>query len=533
MSDTLAAAAQPTRHLEGEHGDTASEVVGLARGGIVNLLGALLSHAAAFLVTALLARQLGARAVGLYAQAFAFLALIEILSLSGFRSGLTRFVAVHLADNDRASLRGTIRMGLGFAGLLSAALGAALFFSAPWLAAKAFDEPSLELLFRFVAFTLPFTVLKQAALSATQGYKTMRYFAGIGLLAVPSLRLVATGVFLVAGGGLEGVMAALLISEAFGGVLSIVALRSLVGRFEVRPRYQRRELLGYSTVSWISSIAATGLMWADTILLGVYRSSAEVGRYQVASRLVLIATIALWPMTASFAPRIADLHRRGQTESLRRTYTAATSWILRISLPGFVLLLAFPRELTRLFGNAFTVSAAFMALLMVGKVVDAATGPCGLMLNQSGWVILNMFDNVLGLAVNVALNIYLIPRHGMVGCAVASTLSLVLVNVTRVMQVWIKMRMLPFDPASTKGVAAAVAALGAGLVVHTTLPGTRSLLIGIPTVAAAYLLGLIIFGLSREDRLVLREFRRAWRWSGSWRPKPVPVVARIDSGGPQ
>src|SRR5438034_10731078 len=91
----------------------ANEVLGMARGGALNLAGALFSQIAFFLITVLLARVLGRAQVGLYAQGFAFLSLLGLLSLSGFRAGLTRFVAVHLADGDPASLRRTIRLGLG------------------------------------------------------------------------------------------------------------------------------------------------------------------------------------------------------------------------------------------------------------------------------------------------------------------------------------------------------------------------------------------------------------------------------------
>ena len=70
-------------------------VRGLARGGVLNLAGTLVNQASGFLILLVMAWKLGSEAVGLYAQAFAFLALLELLSMSGFRSGLTRYVAVH------------------------------------------------------------------------------------------------------------------------------------------------------------------------------------------------------------------------------------------------------------------------------------------------------------------------------------------------------------------------------------------------------------------------------------------------------
>jgi O-antigen/teichoic acid export membrane protein len=515
----------------------AEEVLGLARGGALNLGGMLVTQAVGFLVFVVLGRGLGNEAVGLYSQAFAFLALLELVSLSGFRSGLTRFCAVHRAEGDEASLRGTIRLGLGLGALSSLLLGGLLFALAPWLAHSAFHDDGLEPLLRFVALALPPTVFMQGALSATQGWKTMRYYAGVGLVIVPILRVGLTLGLLAAGAGLKGAMVALLVAQMTGAVLAGLALRSLLGRPRVAPRYRVRELFSFSMVSWLASLASTGLIWADTIILGLYRSSAEVGRYQIISRLMLLAALAMSPINASFAPRIADLYQRRRDDALQRAYVAATGWILRLSLPAFVGLVVFSRELTDIFGKGFTVSTAVVVVLVGGKLADAATGPCGLMLNQSGRVALNMIDNVGVLVVNVLLNLALIPRYGILGSAVAWAISLTAVNVARLVQVRITMRMLPFGIGVAKGIGAAGAALAAGVAFQTAISGPAGLLVGGPVVVAAYVVVLLLLGLPAEDRLLLSELRggrRKRRRSPSARPfesriarpNPAPEVLR-------
>src|SRR3954454_20514327 len=108
------------------------EVLGIARGGALNIGGQLCSQISFFVITLLLARTLGRSDVGVYAQGFAFLVLLGLLSLSGFRAGLTRYVAVHIADGDRGALRGTVRLGLGISTLASLVLGALLFALSSW-----------------------------------------------------------------------------------------------------------------------------------------------------------------------------------------------------------------------------------------------------------------------------------------------------------------------------------------------------------------------------------------------------------------
>ena len=489
-----------------EDGVGGNEVLQLARGGGLNLVSALFSQAALFLVILLLGRWLGRSAVGVYGQALAFFSLLGLVSLSGFRAGLTRFVALHRADGDLGALRGTIRVGVGLSSLSAVVFGVLLFLLAPWLAGV-FDDPRLQEPLRFIAVALPASAFTDAALSVTQGFKTMRYFAGIGLLVEPGIRIALTAALAGIGLGLRGAMIALLVSNVVAAVLAGRALLKLVGRRTERPRYNMRELFSFSAVSWMASLAATGLIWADTLILGIYRPSSDVGVYQVATRLVLLATLAMSPINSAFAPRIADLYRRQDFESLRRCYTAATGWIFRISLPAFVVLVVFPHEMLHLFGRGFEVGAAVTVVLAVGKLTDAATGPCGLMLNMSGRVALNMADNVAVLVSNVMLNIYLIPRHGIVGAAVAWTVSLVLVNLLRVRQVRKAMGMFPFDRGAAKGAAAAVLAAVAGIVVSAAVDGIP-VPAGIGAIVVVYLGVLLVLRLPTDDWLVLRSVVR-------------------------
>ena len=485
------------------------EILGIARGGALNIGGQVCSQISFFLITLLVARMLGQAAVGVYAQGFAFLALLGLLSLSGFRAGLTRFVAVHLAEHDWGGVRGTVRLGLWLSAGSSIVLGAALFALSSTLANGVFGDPNVGVALRFVAATLPAAVFIDAALSATQGFKTMKPYATIGLIFEPGLRLALTGAALAAGWGLHGALVALLVSNYVGAAAAAVALRRLMRIPRATPRYDLRQLFVFSTVSWMASLASTGLIWADTILLGAYKTSADVGTYQVATRLVLLGAFVMTPVNAAFAPRIADLYQRHRTKSLHDTYVAATSWILRLSLPAFVLCVVMPKELLSIFGHRFEVGATVVVVLALGKLVDSATGPCGLMLNMSGRPGFSLFDNVLVLVANVGLNIWLIPQHGIVGSAYAWAISLALVNVLRVVQVKRVLGMFPFGIGEAK---ALVAALAAGLVAYgigvwRDQVNIGTAIIGGVALSVVYVAVIGALGITRDDRLILDALR--------------------------
>src|SRR5919204_685242 len=236
---------------QGEGGDgsaetTDSQILGLARGGALNLVGAACNQLASFGITMLVARELGRTQVGRYAQAYALLALLGLLSLSGLRTGMMRFVAVHRAERDPGAVRGVVRLGIGLNAAAALALAAVLYLAAPWLAQVTFHDQHLALALRFVAMTLPAAALSDSALAATQGYRTMKPYALIGLMFEPVARLGLTALLLARGQGLRGAMAALMVSNAAAAVLAAVALYRLLGAPTMPPSYRPRQLFRFS-----------------------------------------------------------------------------------------------------------------------------------------------------------------------------------------------------------------------------------------------------------------------------------------------
>jgi O-antigen/teichoic acid export membrane protein len=185
---------------------------------------------------------------------------------------------------------------------------------------------------------------------------------------------------------------------------------------------------------------------------------------------------------------------------------------VRLSLPAFVVLILFPTELLHLFGEGFAAGAAVTALLALGQLFDVATGPCGHMLLMSGRPALTMTSNLAGLAVNVVLNLWLIPRYGIVGAGVAWACSLALINLMRVTFVWATMRMLPLDRGLAKALPATAAAVGVALLVRASTDGSLTLALGVGGIALAYVGVVLLLGLGPEDRFLLATLRQRVSW---------------------
>jgi O-antigen/teichoic acid export membrane protein len=174
-------------------------------------------------------------------------------------------------------------------------------------------------------------------------------------------------------------------------------------------------------------------------------------------------------------------------------------------------LVLFPREILAIFGPAFPIAAAVTIVLALGKTIDVATGPCAMMLNMSGRPALNMADNVAALVLNVGLNLWLIPRYGIIGSAVAWAAALGVVNLGRLFQVRWKMGMWPFSREMGSALIAAAGVAVVGAAVRLWLTGPLELVVGVATVLAVYLGLMWAVGLTSDDRALLSYLRGSAR----------------------
>jgi O-antigen/teichoic acid export membrane protein len=476
-----------------------------ARGGTLNIVAAACNQLCLFAIITVMARERGGAAVGEYTLGWAFLTVVGLVALWGFQPALTRFVTVHLADRDPARVRGTIRFGLGTALGLSLVLAGLVAVLADPISAL-FDHrlPVSEL--RLVAITLPGATLRDASLSATQGWRSQRAFAFIGWIFEPILRLALTSLAIAFGWGVTGIFAAIPIGAWSAAALAVLSLRSRLRSVErVHPRVDVRDFLRFSTMSWGIVMASVGLIWADTLILGVLSSAQKVGVYNVATRLVNLAVFVIVPVNAAVAPQFAHLLHRGERGPLGHAYSTTTRWILLLSMPAFVLLLVFAKDLLHIFGDEYGAGAAVTMILAVGQLLNAGTGPCGTLLNMSGRVRMNMYNNIGVLVVNIGLNLALIPKFGITGAAVAWSVSLAVVNVARVVEVQVIFGVMPFARATLKIPLAAASAAAAAIAVRLLVGDEMAqVALGIAAGAIVYCLVLWLFGFENEDVLAAR-----------------------------
>lgn len=491
-------------------------ILGVAKGGGITFVSKLFLTAIRFVLAVVLARFLGAEQYGFYTLALSAAALCTGIGLLGMDDALVRYVAIAASRRDEPAIWGTLQISIGMSLALSTLLSTGLFALAYPIAELAFGEPALAPLLQLTAAIIPFLTLLELLASAIRGFKRMDYSALAQFIAQPVVRLALT--LVLALGGLNAFSAVIVYGLA-GAAASLILLYFLNREFALRrplhtAHRQTRSILGFALPFWLSDLIVTFQGNLQTLLVGSLSSIAGAGIFAMADQLNSLGNLFSSSINVSSRPLIAELHDRDDREQLGQVYQTAAKWSLSVNLPIFLTTVLFAAPILSIFGDDFTVGASTLVILACANLANVGTGMGGIILDMAGYTKLKLMNSVGRLVLHLGLNLLLIPPWGIIGAAVSVLVTEGLINLVRLLEVYILMKLLPYNRSFFKPVVAGVAALAGVMFAGQWLPGEANLLYtALLTLLLVTIYGCVILllGLSPLERSMLASVGRRAR----------------------
>jgi len=389
-----------------------------------------------FITSLVLARILWAKGYGAYIYAISWVYLLSVPAVMGLATLLTREVARYKAQKDWGLIRGILRWSdqvvlIVSLGLMFLATGVV------WLLGGHL-EPQIAISLWIAMLILPFLAFVSLRQGAMQGL-------GYVIAAQLPQMLVLPILFLILVGGLH--FAFDLNASLVVGMRALAAMIAfLIGAGLLKkhlPSSVKEALSDYHTRDWLRSMlpflfvstAGTINEQISIIMVGSMLGSEATGIFDVARRGAMLVSFILMAVNMPLAPIIARFYARGEKERLQRVVTKSARVALFGSLPIALGLIIFGRWVLLIFGREFMGGSAVLAILCSGQLVNVGMGSVGLLLNMTG----HERDTARGIgiaaAVNMALNVILIPLWGIEGAAIATATSLIIWNIILLMRV--------------------------------------------------------------------------------------------------
>jgi O-antigen/teichoic acid export membrane protein len=482
----------------------------MARGSALLVSSGVIGYAGAFALAVLIARAFGKEAFGLWVVAYSLGQLLSVVGQLGADWLVMRQGSFYQGTGDEERFRRTIHVALLMSSVGLSILAVGLFLMASTIADNVMHAPALAPLLRLTAVMTPIVGIRQVLVYTTQAFKEMKDAALVRNILQPAMALAFVGISVVLFDQLLSAYAAEVLAE-------IVLLLITVGLLQRRIRLigpvapiETGKLLRAALPAWATRLAAQGRAQYMPLLLGSLSAVATTAVYTASNRIAGALISVVNSLNQVYTAIGSDLFLQGRREEFAATYRSATKWTFMLGAPLLVLLLAFPGDLLSIFGPGFREGEGALVILTVGLFFFFSTGPVTVTLIMIGRSTLALVDYLAVIVLEVGLAVWLIPRYGLIGGAIAKSVGTAANNLVPLWQVWTTEHVLPFRVDFWKpGFAAVLAAVVARLVVSVAPvgPGFAAAAMGGVVIAAVYVPTILLLGLSEEDRAAVAALR--------------------------
>ncbi len=364
-----------------------------------------------------LARVLGAEDLGKYAFALSYVAIFSIVLDFGLSNLITREVA-----KDKSISQKIYSNVLGFKALS--------FIVAATSAVLVLHLLNYPLVIRQLVYLALFLMVLESLILSSyaviRGHHNLR-FESIGTILV-QLLIAVLGI-----GVLQFTRQViwLIVVMVLANLLHLTYVWLLLNlrlQIKIRVNFDKQFIVPLLKLALPFALAAgfTKIYGAfDQVLLSKLAGSEALGFYAVAYKLTFALQFVPLALIAALYPAMSSYYVSDR-QMLSKALAKAIYFLLLLTIPlsGGVVLLA--RDfIVSLYTESFLPAVLPLKILMLSITFLFINFPLGSLLNATDRQSRNTFNIGLALAVNIILNIILIPTYGAVGAAIASLSSTV------------------------------------------------------------------------------------------------------------
>ena len=482
----------------------------IIQGARIDLVGRVFNAIIRYGYVFLLARLLGADLLGIFFLGLIITEFFGVIARFGLDTGVVKYVAVAAGEKNKAKIKGVITSSLIFSVAAGIFISILLVFGSNSIANHVFHKPELSNVLKVMAISLPLSSATLILLSATQAFHTLKYRVTVEFFLNPILNLTLVALFFLIGYRLSGAVAAYVLTFVFSVVISLIFVKRLFPEIvmpQIKPVFETRKLLRFSTPLLLVNFLSLMMMWTDVLMLGYFKQASDVGIYNTAVRTAFFINFIIMSFTSIFTPRISELFSQKKLTELESLFKTVTRWIFTLSIPIFLIIVIFSKQILLLFGAKFVNGYVSLIILAIAHLVNASVGSVRYILVMSENERLVMYNTVTICILNILLNALLIPKFGMNGAAIATATSIILINIIMLIQVKLKLAIHPYNLRYYKPLVAGIVVFVGVVAVQSIFVFSHQLVFfaaGVLLIIIGYFLLVSLLGFDEHDRIILQ-----------------------------
>lgn len=426
------------------------DALDLFKGLFFNVLGMVLkSGKVVFIFIA--AHYYNPTALGLYFLAWGTVDISSKLGLWGSDKNLIREIArlKSVKENaDPQQIMDIIFYNVRLSLVLSVLVTGIIFLTSPIISEKIFQDSALIAPMRILALAIPFIVLTLVLISTTKALRLMQYETFIRQGLEPAMLLISALILIPFHLGATGLAIAHLIASLGAAIASLVVVFKKFyfpgWRPLPLPAKVKSQTWRYTTPIAATDFVNLAVARIDTMLVGALLNSTMAGYYGIAIEIISVIKRVRQSFEPIFAPIVSELFHSGESKRLQRNYQLVTRWLMAGSFLPVIAIFLFPQQILTFFNIQSPQAASALRILALAHGLFGAFSAAESLLLMSGKSLLNFILGSLMMIISLLMGLFLIPKLGLLGAALATLSSFFFVSMARVYHGYRSLRILPF-----------------------------------------------------------------------------------------
>lgn len=183
------------------------------------------------------------------------------------------------------------------------------------------------------------------------------------------------------------------------------------------------DIFNYAIPLFFTSLGSVIATEIDTIFLGIYSTSYEVGIYAVGKNIVNILPQISLAISMGTMPVFAKINdsNRAELKALFLRIMRINALIIGV-IVGIILLFS-GFFIPLIYGANYSDAVLPLQILTIFLVTRSFLIFLNQFLDYQGWAKKRLFNSLVSMILNIILNLLLIPRYGAIGAAIATSVA--------------------------------------------------------------------------------------------------------------
>ncbi len=319
------------------------------------------------------------------------------------------------------------------------------------------SEEDYELVLQYILFMVPIFLcnsylLIQRAYSAMLGDIIFVSFVQNVLYKI--FNIVAVIVFIFTG-NFKFSMWVIVISNIIGVVLVQLKINTFAHkRISFAPSWDfikknhlSRDFFKFFIFIIFSNLSAFFITKIDLFFVGKYTDLSNIAFYTTASYFVLFLMVPYNSVLAISFPEVVRLYSLKEKEKLSAMIKSNAMFGLILSIYCFLMIwinIDFIYELMPN-GELYAKGRYVFMILAIGRIVDISIGSLGQLIVASEWYNYTLLFSLITSVLGIVLGYYLTTSYGIIGSALAITITVFVSDIFQILLGYFKLKILPFD----------------------------------------------------------------------------------------